>query len=140
MSKRHFQWKIYKEETVRKGVYMTAKEFFNNEPSIDWYEIQKSKDGMQSLYLKNEKGQLYFARGIWGFCDGEKCYVMMNDNLFPLYKNGNAFFVIGSKLYQVRKLSSSSGTLTAAIVDDLTPNTIKEKRLFTLDAVTGEVW
>ncbi|MBV4360102.1 hypothetical protein [Pinibacter aurantiacus] len=145
MSKRNFQGKIYKEETVRKGVYMTAKEFFNNEPSIDWYEIQKSKDGMQSLYLKNEKGQLYLARSIWGFCDGEKSYVMMNDNLFPIYKNGNAFFVIGSKLYQVRKLSSSptgspTGALTAAIVDDLTPNTIKERRLFTLDAMTGEVW
>lgn len=144
ISKRNFQYRIYTNEALKTGVYLTANDFFNNTPSAAQYEIQKTKDGASSLYLKNENGQLYLARNIWGYCNGETSFVILDGNLFPVSRNGNALFVLGSKLYQLKKsnpnnASSPYGAIGTALVNDASPNTRRKTQLFTVDNTTGEV-
>jgi hypothetical protein len=157
MSRRDLKRQIYMNDSLKKGIYMTRENFFNNEPSDVAFEVQKDKAGLSSLYIKNETGQLRYTRNVWGYCDGQRSYIMLDGNLFPIYQNGYAFYVFGSKRYQERRetgardmmfpsvpvqpqvFTSPLGAAAVGLMGDAMGKTRREVRLFILDNTTGEV-
>jgi hypothetical protein len=93
---------------LRKGVYASIDEFRNNQPSISNYDVQTDGTGFQ-LYLKDETGKSYYSRKMWGFCNGELCYAMLDGNLCPIFSVGHSFYVLGSTDKEVKAKNNSLG-------------------------------
>ena len=83
-----------------KGVYASVDEFRNNRPSITDYKITKDNQGNLELRVKDADGQYYYSHTLWGFCDGWQAYVMMDGNLFPVFRVQHQFYVLGSDQYK----------------------------------------
>lgn len=98
---------------------------------------------MMNLFLKDEQGKSYFSRKMWGYCDGEHLFVMMDGNLFPVLRDENAFYVYGSKEYIVKKTNAPLLIfIPAAIIVGSVPiseKVVRRLRLFTLDMETGAI-
>lgn len=103
LNKKRFAYPMDTALVLRKGVYANIDEFRNNQPSIFNYEIQPDENGLNQLYLKDETGKPYFSRKMWGYCDGQQCYAMMDGNLFPVLSVNHAFYVFGSKEYKIKR-------------------------------------
>jgi len=125
------------------GVYATVDEFRNNAPSILKYEIKKGKDSLMELHIPDENGQMYYTHKVWGFCDGEHIFVMMDGNVFPVFPVGHQFYVLGSKEYLNKQmwvpfflpLGGGFAYGTTAVSD----NVIRKLQLFRLNIQSGEV-
>ena len=89
---------------LKKGVYKSYSEFRNNSPSISDYEI-KREGNFSILYLREKNGNTYYSNNIWGFCDNNQVYVNIALNYFPLFRDGNAFYVYGSDRLEKRTSS-----------------------------------
>ena len=87
---------------------ITSFTFRNNQPPILNYEIQADGKGPQ-LYLKDEAGKTYYSRKMWGYCDGQLCYAMMDGNLCPIFPVGHSFYVFGSTDNEVIAKNRSLG-------------------------------
>ena len=142
-SKRSFTYPVTVANTLKKGVYANFEEFRNNRPSVSNYDIDNEKDGSISLRLIDEQGKSYYSRRMWGYCDGQQTYVMMDGNLFPVIHYGRAFYVYGSKNYLVRKsnvpiflLFPPTLLLTTIPVSE---RVTRNLRFFRLDIQTGEI-
>jgi len=127
-----------------KGVYANVKEFRKNAPSILKYEVSKDKSGNLELRIPDENGHLYYTHSVWGFCDGNQSYVMMDGNLFPVFRVHHQFYVLGSKDYRDRKLwlpyiipLGPWGLVYG--VTDVSDNVVRTVRLFRLNVKTGRV-
>jgi hypothetical protein len=82
--------------SFRKGVYLTYNDFKNNTPSIHDFEIRKSEFA-HTLFVKDEHGNQYPIRKIWGFSDGENLFIKSADIFFKLEKFNNNFYCWASK-------------------------------------------
>ncbi len=82
--------------SFKKGVYLTYDDFKNNRPSIHDFEIKKS-DYSHTLFVKDEQGNQYPVRKIWGFSDGENLFIKSADIFFKLEKFNNNFYCWASK-------------------------------------------
>ncbi len=118
-----------------KGVYANVEEFRNNAPSILKYEISKDGRGDYDLNIPDETGKLYLTHTVWGFSDGQQPYVMIDGSLFPVYRIGHQFYVLGSKEYRYRKLWLYMPIGPIEAVEDM----VKTMRLFRLDPDSGKV-
>ncbi|MBS1663190.1 MAG: hypothetical protein JST68_19260 [Bacteroidetes bacterium] len=87
-----------------KGVYTNIDEFRNNAPSITGYEVTKDKQANLELRIRDIDGNLYYSHTMWGFCDGQQIYVMMDGNLFPIFSVQHQMYVLGSKEYRTSKI------------------------------------
>lgn len=87
---------ILQTESRKKGVYLTYDEFKNNRPSIHDFEIKKSEYA-HTLYVKDNQGNQYPLRKIWGFSDGENLFIKSADIFFKLEKFNNNFYCWASK-------------------------------------------
>jgi hypothetical protein len=139
-----------------KGVYATADEFLNNAPSIQNYVIDKDPAGKSELNIADADGKLYFNHTAWGFCDGDQVYAMMDGNLFPIFKVGHQFYVMGSKEY-VHKTGRYGASIMSVIPIgsvlgmsayfavgatagvDVDKGTTRTLRRFRVDRVTGKI-
>jgi len=127
---------------LKQGVYASLEEFRNNQPSILNYEIRADENGLRQLYLKDETGKSYYSRKMWGFCDGQQCYAMMDGNLFPILKVDHAFYVFGSKQYQLKSTwvpvlipgLSMIGTMS------LSETAVRRLHFFSIDPFSGEIY
>ncbi len=82
--------------SFKKGVYLTYNDFKNNTPSIQDFEIKKSEFA-HTLFVKDEQGNQYPVRKIWGFSDGENVFIKSADIFFKLEKYNNNFYSWASK-------------------------------------------
>jgi hypothetical protein len=48
---------------------------------------------------------------MWGYCDGQQCYAMMDGNLCPIFSVGNSFYVFGSTDNEVKAKNNSFGRM-----------------------------
>ena len=87
---------------MTKGVYRTFEEFLQNAPSIGNAEFSRDNTGNYSLRIPDENGQLYYTHTVWGYCDGDHAYAMMDGNLFPIFEIHHQFYVLGSKEYRLK--------------------------------------
>jgi hypothetical protein len=110
LNKLRFDYPMDTARVLRKGVYASVEEFRNNQPSILNYEIVADGKGPQ-LYLKDEKGNSYYSRKMWGYCDGQLCYAMLDGNLCPIFPVDHSFYVFGSTDNEVKAKNNSLGRI-----------------------------
>lgn len=143
MNKKRFAYPMDTALVLRKGVYASLEEFKNNRPSILNYQVEKNSEGHMDLFLKDEAGKLYFSRKMWGYCDGEHCYAMMDGNLFPILPVDHAFYVFGSREYQRKQTSVPLfAVLPGAYLVAMEPvaeTAVRKLSLFHLDVQTGQI-
>jgi hypothetical protein len=96
------QLTVLKDTVFKKGVYKTFNEFKKNNPSIKNYEIKKTGKA-DLLFVKDEEGNEYPTREIWGFCDGNFIYIKSANIFFKLEKFKNNFYAIATKALTVSK-------------------------------------
>jgi hypothetical protein len=85
---------------LMKGVYASAEEFRNNQPSIGDFEITNDKQGNLELRIRDKDGQYNYTHTLWGFCDSNRVFVMMDGNCFPVFKVHHQWYVLGSNEYR----------------------------------------
>ncbi|HEY4109368.1 hypothetical protein [Puia sp.] len=73
------------------GVYASFQEFRDNTPSIQSFEVRQEKDG-RLLYVKDKNGASQYCHDAWGYCDGKTIFIMREGRLFPVWKEGKAFY------------------------------------------------
>lgn len=143
LNKRRFTYPMDTALALRKGVYASLEEFRNNQPSILDFQVQPNNEGHLDLFLKDEAGNLYLSRKMWGYCDGEYCYVMMDGNLFPIIPVDHAFYVFGSREYKRKQTKVPYfAIIPGAYLFGMEPvaETVTRKlSLFHLDAHTGQI-
>lgn len=143
LNKERFNYPMDTALVLKKGVYANVNEFRKNQPSILNYDIQPDENGLSQLYLKDETGKPYFSRKMWGYCDGQQCYAMMDGNLFPVFSVNHAFYVFGSKEYQIKtKIMPILLIIPPLAVVGTMPvseTAIRKLRFFSLDAYSGKI-
>lgn len=134
-------------DTLQKGVYASFEEFKNNRPSIFDYEVKQEDNSLMALHLRDEQGKAYYSRKMWGYCDGQQIYVMMDGNLFPTFPYNRAYYVFGSKDYQVKKSSVPIifllSPVVAVAVGPMVPvseTVFRKLHFFKLDMESGEIY
>ena len=80
------------------GVYASFSEFRNNAPSIHDFEVKLEKNN-RLLYIRDAGGSSYYSHDAWGYCDGKNIYIMRDGILYPLWKEGRAFYFF-SRVYK----------------------------------------
>jgi len=127
------------------GVYASVDEFRDNRPSITDYKITKDKQGNMELRIRDADGQYYYSHTLWGFCEGGQTYVMMDGNLFPIFRVQQQFYVLGSDEYKrdvvaiipfLIPLGSAALLYGAATVNS---PIYRKLQIFRLDAESGKV-
>ncbi len=143
LNKERFHYPMDTALVLKKGVYANVDEFRNNQPSIFNYDIQPDENGFSQLYLKDETGKPYFSRKMWGYCDGEQCYAMMDGNLFPVLSINHAFYVFGSKEYKIKtKIMPVLLIVPPLVVMGAMPiseTATRKLHFFSLDPYTGKI-
>lgn len=86
-------------ETPKKGIYVTFKEFKFNEPSITSgfsvrYESRSEEKwiGTNAFYIKKNQGsKIKIPKKVWGFSNGVDIFVFQDVGFFKLVRNDNGF-------------------------------------------------
>jgi hypothetical protein len=129
---------------LKKGVYASLEEFKNNQPSTKEYEITKDEQGNMELNIRDEQGKLYYTHTMWGFCDGQHCFVMMDGNLFPILPVDHEWYVWGTKEYAVKRFNTAmlflfpAGYIAASV--PVSESVTRKMRFFRLDTESGEIY
>lgn len=76
-------------QPYKKGIYQTFSEFKNNAPSTADFTVKKGKSRTVSLIDKN--GNYLVTTKMFGFCDGERCWILGGNFCYPLLRAGNSF-------------------------------------------------
>lgn len=141
---------ILQTTSFKKGVYLTFDDFKNNRPSIQDFEIKKSEFS-HTLFVKDEQGNQYPVRKIWGFSDGENLFIKSADIFFNLEKVNNNFYCWASKNVSMVKSVSMGDIIALSVLSVATGGAsggnarIKTKaalflKLYQLDLETGELY
>lgn len=143
LNQRRFAFPMDTAQALRKGVYASLEEFRNNQPSIQHYTVEKNAEGHLDLFLKDEAGKKYFSRKMWGYCDGEHCYAMMDGNLFPILPVDHAYYVFGSREYKRVKTSVPILAVVPGAwlfsMEPVAETAIRKLSVFQLDVHTGQI-
>ena len=86
-----FETAITASNVLTPGVYAGFQEFRDNAPSIRNFEI-KEEQGDHLLYIKEANGASQYSHDAWGYCDGRTIFIMRDGKLYPLWKEGKAFY------------------------------------------------
>ncbi|MDR3714731.1 MAG: hypothetical protein P4L51_18095 [Puia sp.] len=89
-----YDFPIFRDTALVKGVYASFDEFRNNAPSIRDFEIA-TENKRSLLYTKDPSGNSFYNHKAWGLCDGKNLYVMLEGFLFPIFREQNAFYLSG---------------------------------------------
>jgi hypothetical protein len=142
-----FELPIYTDSILVRGVYKNFEEFKNNAPSIAGYEIRVDR-GSLVLYIKEGGGESYYSHKVWGYCDGKNAFMLLDGDLYPVWKEQKSFYLLGSK----EKVVSSTripiiipaGQLGYSIVSSEAMKKGKlpltNLRIFSLDMKTGRIF
>lgn len=115
----------------KKGVYLTFTEFLNNDPSLDYTDINKNKYG-DVLYLNDGNGKEYASNRFWGYSDGESPYIISGKNFFKLVRIQNTFEFYGIK--NLRERFNYSGNVVQKRKPAL------DMCIYQVDIETGETY
>jgi hypothetical protein len=90
------------------GVYTSFQEFRDNAPSIQNFEIQR-----ENLYLRDANGASSFSHDVWGCSDGKSVFIMRDGKLYPLWKEGKAFYFINdlAAIQRIYSVDMDTGTI-----------------------------
>ncbi len=91
-------------QTPKKGIYHSFAEFKNNMPYIQNFKEEKGK--FNTVLLKDSAGNNVSTLELFGFCDGEKYWLLLGNYSFPLFRVGNGFEFFLTFSNKVKILSS----------------------------------
>lgn len=112
---------ILNDTILKRGFYKTAEEFKNNAPGfVGNFELDKRPrkgrdwEGEMDVtpYLPLPGNKRKTVKNIWGFSDGQTCYIKHHGEFFPLVREGNNFTFYG---YQPQAPVVVSGAIPGAI-------------------------
>lgn len=144
-SRKSFSHPIYAADTLYKGVYVNFENFINNKPSAIGYEIKQEGNSPMTLHLKDENGKDYYSRKVWGFCDGQQVFIMIEGKLCPLIFQDYAWYAYTSKEFTVIRYKGKPGLSLGGISlpsSGSLPDRKKVKRklqFLSIDIETGEI-
>jgi len=143
-SNKEYSSAIMVSQQLKQGVYANFDEFTKNNPSIQNYSIGKDVAGLQALYLRDESGKEYYSWKCWGYCDGENIFMMMDGNLFPIIRYHNAYYVLGSTDYAVKKFKAPvfimvPGLWVAGMIT-YKEEVVRKIKVLSLDPATGNFY
>jgi hypothetical protein len=94
-----------------RGVYLSFDDFKDHKPAYTDFEI-RFEAVADVVYIKDTDGQYYPKKNIWGISDGEKIFIRMGHNYFPLYNQQNTWEFYGSAAIETRffRMPSLSGS------------------------------
>lgn len=86
-----FALPILQTTTYKPGVYKTYREFLDNQPSIEKFnvEIKKRKVTIQEMGTSDNVGPV--VEDAWGICKDGELYKYYKERLIPIEKSGNSF-------------------------------------------------
>jgi hypothetical protein len=120
------------------GVYASFEEFRNNAPSIRDFEIRKEKK-QRLLYIKDASGTPNNSHDAWGCSDGTTLFIMRDGILWPVWKEGKAFYFYAfsdKALYAPNYIEAYTNPRTY----EPDESREKEKCIYTLDTDSGEIY
>ncbi|HEY0680411.1 MAG TPA: hypothetical protein VGD17_19145 [Chitinophagaceae bacterium] len=136
---------ILQAATIGKGVFESFMDFRNNRVSDTNFEV-RFESMSDILYVKDQNGQFYVKRNVWGFSNGENVFIRFGNNFFPLYRHHNTWEFFGSdKLTEsyfgnMFAPSPSRGTVGAPYSDVRLPKLkLAKLQLYQLDMETGDL-
>ncbi len=100
---KQFDIPILKDSAHVRGVYSNFEEFKNDNPGQRNFEVDKDKL-TDMIFIRQADGKLMPERDDWGYSDGRNLYVRLKDNYFLLQRQGNAFYIYGSKAFTHKKV------------------------------------
>jgi hypothetical protein len=110
---KRFDIPILKDSAHIRGVYFSFEEFKNNNPGQRDFEVEKDKL-IDLIFVKQADGKLAPIRDSWGYCDGKNLYIRSMENYFLLQREGNAFYIYGSKEFKHKKVARDPGMGTGS--------------------------
>lgn len=87
-TKERFAIPVLAEQPV-KGVFRYFREFKNNYPYITTFTLEKDK--FNTILLADSSGNHIPTIKMFGYCDGDKYWILMGNYCFPLIRVGNGF-------------------------------------------------
>jgi hypothetical protein len=142
---------------LRPGFYHSLTEFWNNQPAepgqltVEARPYQGSEWAGEvevKPYRLNAAGKLALATDVWGFCDGQHCYVRRESSFYLLRPQGQDFVFYG-RLGQDAQFrgaaasrsmaSSMMGGLAGGALANAAASSVDKRVLFTLSLLTGNV-
>ena len=146
--RQRFNLPILSAVKLKKGVYRSSKEFFNNAPSISEYEWKREKT-VNILYTKDENNQfMVVQKDVFGFCDGKNIWFKADKSFYPAFRKENTF-ECNAPLYLKRVVSNvpisimvpvSSGFIYITIPSKYSSAYYKDISLYQLDMETAEFY
>lgn len=97
-------------QPCKRGVYRSYIEFRNNTPSINNFKIEKGR--FKTIVLLDKQGNDLPVINMFGYCDGERYWILMGNYGFPLFRMGNGFeffMTLGKGLKIIRALDMEKG-------------------------------
>ena len=107
-NRKQYDLPVLKDSTHVRGVYFSFEEFRNNSPGQKEFEVEMDKL-IDLIFVKQADGKSVPVRDAWGYCDGDNFYIKSMDNYFLLQREGNAFYIYGSKEFKHKKLAKDAG-------------------------------
>jgi len=141
-----FSLPILSAPVVAKGIFLRFEDFKQNKITPLDFTVDKKGKG-DFLYVKNAKGEEQLLTELWGYSDGNDCFMYTANNYFKLHRTGNTFKLYGAKDYTaIRNLRPNFG-----LIDLFSPKSNYSKgqtvtryylieSYFILDMETGELY
>jgi hypothetical protein len=142
---------------LRPGYYHSLTEFWSNQPAEPGQPTVEARPYQGSAwageyevkpYRLNAAGKLALAADVWGFCDGQHCYVRQGQNFYLLRPQGQDFVFYGriGQDAQFRGAAASRsmvgsmvGGLAGVALANAAASLDDTRALFTLSLLTGNV-
>ena len=109
--RKRFDLPVLKDSAYVRGVYFSFEEFKNNNPGQRDFQVEKDKL-IDLIFVKQRDGNLAPIRDAWGYCDGKNLFIKSMENYFLLQREGNAFYIYGSKEFKHKKVAHDQGMET----------------------------
>jgi hypothetical protein len=107
---------IQKTEVYKGGVYLTFREFLENNPSLRKCEVSRESRGTARIFAINPDSTKTEIIP-WGLCNRGKLYKYHESSLVPITKYGNEFMITGYiGLANYRNKSLFLGGLTGGVI------------------------
>lgn len=94
-TKRFYKYPRFETDNRTKGIYMSFKDFLNNQPLQREFVVEENKK-TDELYII-EKGEKKILTDFWGYSDGVVCYINTGLNFFQLVSINNSYEIYGAK-------------------------------------------
>ena len=92
---KRFEAPRFKNDLVEKGIYLTFKDFLNNQITKKDFSVEFGN--LPDQLFINENGSQTLLENFWGFSEGEKNYMKVGLSFYELIKHDKSYTIWGAK-------------------------------------------